>query len=295
MDIQKAKLQAQTLIESLPYLQKFYGKVVVIKYGGSSMNELPLKYSFAHSVSLLKLVGIHPIVVHGGGPQIGAMLSKLDMQSKFYNGLRITDDSDIDIVEMVLVGSINKDIVSQINKIGGRAVGISGKDGSVIHARKKDAVLMNCDQDIKTIDFGHVGHITHIDTSLLNTLIHNGFIPVIAPIGFDGKQTYNINADEVAGAIASTLKATRFLLLTDVEGIIDKHGKLVRSITIDRVHDLFDDGSISGGMIPKVHCCINALNSGVEKVMILDGRLEHAILLELLTEQGVGTEIVGTI
>lgn len=291
MDMDKAKLRSHMLIESLPYLQKFQGKVIVVKYGGHAMKDALLKQSFAQSIALLNLIGIHPIVVHGGGPQIGNMLSRLDIQSKFCEGLRVTDKATMDVVEMVLTGSVNKEIVNQINQAGAKAVGLSGKDGAFIIAKKNDLILTKENQSPEIIDLGNVGQVVHIETSLLYTLIENDFIPIVAPIGTDNKQTYNINADKVAGAIAGALKATRLLLLTDVEGILDLNGDLIHSIYLEDIPKLFSDGIVSGGMIPKLQCCVEAIEQGVEKVMILDGRLEHSILLELFTDQGVGTEI----
>lgn len=290
--MEKARLRSHMLIESLPYLQKFQGKVIVIKYGGHAMKDTLLKQSFAQSIALLNLVGIHPIVVHGGGPQIGNMLSRLNIQSEFREGLRVTDKATMDVVEMVLAGSVNKDIVNQVNQAGAKAVGLSGKDGAFILAEKNDLILTKENRPPEIINLGNVGRVVHIETSLLYTLIEKGFIPIIAPVGTDNKQTYNINADEVAGAIAGALKATRLLLLTDVEGILDFNKKLIQSIYLEDIPKLFSDGIVSGGMIPKLQCCIEAIEQGVEKVVILDGRLEHSILLELFTDQGVGTEIV---
>lgn len=295
MDIDKARFQAQVFIESLPYLRKFHGEIVVIKYGGHAMKDEALKQSFAQSIALLKLVGIHPVVVHGGGPQIGTMLSRLNINSEFHKGLRVTDDAVIDVVEMVLVGSVNKEIVNQVNKAGAKAVGLSGKDGALICAEKKDVIITKDSQPPEIIDLGNVGRVVHIETSLLHTLIKDGFIPIIAPIGFDSWRTYNINADEVAGAIAGALKARRFLLLTDVQGILDLQGELIHSIHMKDIPKLFDAGVVSGGMMPKLYCCMDAIHQGVEKVMILDGRIDYSILLELLTDQGVGTEIIGEI
>ncbi|AGC49746.1 acetylglutamate kinase [Lawsonia intracellularis] len=292
MDMEKARLRSHMLIESLPYLQKFQGKVIVIKYGGHAMKDTLLKQSFAQSIALLNLVGIHPIVVHGGGPQIGNMLSRLNIQSEFREGLRVTDKATMDVVEMVLAGSVNKEIVNQVNQAGAKAVGLSGKDGAFILAEKNDLILTKENQPPEIINLGNVGRVVHIETSLLYTLIEKGFIPIIAPVGTDNKQTYNINADEVAGAIAGALKATRLLLLTDVEGILDLNKKLIQSIYLEDTPKLFSDGIVFGGMIPKLQCCIEAIEQGVEKVVILDGRLEHSILLELFTDQGVGTEIV---
>lgn len=289
-----AKLQSQVLIESLPYLRKFHGETIVIKYGGHAMKDEELKASFARSVALLKLVGIHPVVVHGGGPQIGHMLEKLEIQSEFREGLRVTDDATMNVVEMVLVGSVNKEIVNQINQTGARAVGLSGKDGMLIHAEKKAMVVNRENQPPEIIDLGNVGQVTHVETNLLYSLMKDGFIPVIAPVGVDAEgHTYNINADAVAGAVAGALRARRLIMLTDVAGVLDRDGELIRSIRVQDAANLFEDGTVSGGMIPKLGCCMDAIEQGVEKVMIVDGRVENCVLLELLTDQGVGTEIVG--
>ena len=288
-----AELQSRILIESLPYLRQFHGETVVIKYGGHAMKDEALKASFARSVALLKLVGIHPVVVHGG-PQIGTMLEKLEIRSEFREGLRVTDDATMNVVEMVLVGSVNKDIVNQINQAGARAVGLSGKDGMLLRAEKKAMVVNRENLPPEIIDLGNVGRVTRVETTLLHSLMQDGFVPVIAPVGVDGAgHTYNINADSVAGAVAGALRARRLILLTDVAGVLDREGRLIRSIRVRDAAGLFEDGTVSGGMIPKLNCCIEAIEQGVEKVMIVDGRVENSVLLELLTEQGVGTEIVG--
>ena len=264
-----AKLQSQVLIESLPYLRKFHGETVVIKYGGHAMKDEALKAAFARNIALLKLVGIHPVVVHGGGPQIGNMLEKLEIRSEFREGLRVTDDATMNVVEMVLVGSVNKDIVNQINRAGARAVGLSGKDGMLLHAEKKAMVVTRENQPPEIIDLGNVGRVTRVETTLIFSLMKDGFVPVIAPVGVDDEgHTYNINADAVAGAVAGALR------VEDAAG-------------------LYENGTVTGGMIPKLNCCIDAIEQGVEKVMIVDGRVENCVLLELLTDQGVGTEIVG--
>ena len=289
-----AELQSRILIESLLYLRQFHGETVVIKYGGHAMKDEALKASFARSVALLKLVGIHPVVVHGGGPQIGTMLEKLEIRSEFREGLRVTDDATMNVVEMVLVGSVNKDIVNQINQAGARAVGLSGKDGMLLRAEKKAMVVNRENLPPEIIDLGNVGRVTRVETTLLHSLMQDGFVPVIAPVGVDGAgHTYNINADSVAGAVAGALRARRLILLTDVAGVLDREGRLIRSIRVRDAAGLFEDGTVSGGMIPKLNCCIEAIEQGVEKVMIVDGRVENSVLLELLTEQGVGTEIVG--
>ena len=289
-----AKLQSQVLIESLPYLRKFHGETVVIKYGGHAMKDEALKAAFARNIALLKLVGIHPVVVHGGGPQIGNMLEKLEIHSEFREGLRVTDDATMNVVEMVLVGSVNKDIVNQINRAGARAVGLSGKDGMLLEARKLAMTISHGEQQPpEIIDLGNVGEVTDVNTQLLRSLIDDDFVPVIAPVGVDAEgNTYNINADSVAGAVAGALKARRLLMLTDVAGILDKEGKLIEHIDTADAHRLLEDGTLSGGMIPKIHCCLDALARGVDKVTIVDGRVENCLLLELLTDQGIGTEIV---
>lgn len=289
-----AELQSRILIESLPYLRQFHGETVVIKYGGHAMKDEALKASFARSVALLKLVGIHPVVVHGGGPQIGAMLDKLEIRSEFREGLRVTDDATMNVVEMVLVGSVNKEIVNQINQAGAKAVGLSGKDGMLLHAEKKAMVVNRENLPPEIIDLGNVGRVTQVETALLHSLIQDGFVPVIAPVGVDKDgHTYNINADSVAGAVAGALRAKRLILLTDVAGVLDREGRLIHSIRVRDAAGLFEDGTVSGGMIPKLNCCMEAIEQGVDKVMIVDGRVENSVLLELLTEQGVGTEIVG--
>ena len=292
--VQDAKLKSQILVESLPYLRKFSGETIVIKYGGHAMKDETLKASFARSVALLKLVGIHPVVVHGGGPQIGSMLEKLEIHSEFREGLRVTDDATMNVVEMVLVGSVNKDIVNQINRAGARAVGLSGKDAMLLHAEKKAMVVNRENRPPEIIDLGNVGRVTRVETSLVLSLMKDGFVPVIAPVGVDDEgHTYNINADEVAGAVAGALRAKRLLMLTDVAGVLDLEGKLIESIRVEEAPRLFEDGTVSGGMIPKLNCCLEAIRQGVENVVIVDGRVENCVLLELFTDQGAGTEIVG--
>ena len=268
---------------------------MVIKYGGHAMKDDTLKRSFALNVALLKYVGVRPVIVHGGGPQIGSMLKRLNIESSFREGLRVTDDATMDVVEMVLVGKVNKEIVSQLAMAGARAVGLSGKDGQLIRARKMEMAVAaeeNCPPEI--IDLGRVGEVMEVETGLLNLITREDYIPVIAPTGVDAENgTYNINADSVAGAVAAALKAKRLLLLTDVAGILDKQGTLIRSLSMDETWKLFADGTLQGGMIPKVKCCIEALQEGVEKAMIIDGRVENCVLLELFTNAGIGTEIVG--
>lgn len=292
MDGISAAQQSQVLIECLPYLRQFHGETVVIKYGGHAMKDESLKRSFARSVALLKLVGIDPVVVHGGGPQIGSMLDKLEIRSEFREGQRVTDDETMDVVEMVLAGSVNKEIVNQINQAGARAVGLSGKDAMLLHAEKKAIVVNRENLPPEIIDLGNVGRVTKVETGLINSLMHDGFVPIIAPVGVDDSgHTYNINADAVAGAVAGALRARRLILLTDVAGVLDKEGNLIRSLKARDASSLFEDGTVNGGMIPKLNCCIEAIEQGVDKVMIVDGRVENCVLLELLTDQGVGTEI----
>ncbi|MCX8043112.1 MAG: acetylglutamate kinase [Desulfobacterota bacterium] len=282
--MQVAIEKANILMEALPYIRKFSEKTFVIKFGGNAMVSPALSRNFALDVILLSYVGIRPVVVHGGGPQIGLMLKRLGIESHFFEGERITPDRDtMDIVEMVL-GKINKDLVSSINTNGGKAVGLSGKDGNLIIARKQQG---------KTVDMGFVGEITTVNPKIITTLDGNQFIPVIAPIGIgsDG-QAYNINADTAAGAIAGALKAEKLILLTDVEGVKDRRGNLLSSLTDQEAQRMIDCGDISGGMIPKVTCCIRALEQNVVKTHIIDGRVEHAVLLEIFTDVGIGTQIV---
>lgn len=285
---------AARLIESLPYIRSFQNEVVVIKYGGHAMKEEALKHSFALNVAMLKYLGIRPVVVHGGGPQIGGMLEKLHIESSFREGLRVTDDATMDVVEMVLVGKVNQEIVGRLNLVGAKAVGLSGKDGRLIRARRMEMVVTAENRPPEIIDLGRVGEVMHVDADLISALSSQGFVPVIAPTGVDDEGgTYNINADAVAGAVASALKAKRLLLLTDVPGILNREGQLIRSLPMHETWELFADGTIQGGMIPKVKCCLEALQEGVGKAMIIDGRLENCILLELFTDAGIGTEIVG--
>ena len=285
---------AKVLIEALPYIQRFNGATIVVKYGGNAMVEERLKHNFALDIILMKYVGMNPIVVHGGGPQIGDFLKKLSMEPEFVDGMRVTDKQTMGVVEMVLVGKVNKEIVTLINRNGGNAVGLSGKDGSLITARKmKYLKKKGDDRPPEIIDMGMVGEITAVDNKILLSLIENEFIPVIAPVGAgkDG-ETYNINADLVAGHIAASLNARKLILLTDTEGVLDKKSKLISTIRMEEVGPLIGDGIIKGGMIPKLNCCLEALNRGVKKAHIIDGREEHAILLEIFSKTGVGTEIV---
>jgi len=282
---------ADVLIEALPYIQRFKGKTVVVKFGGNAMVDEALKHSFARDIVLMKLVGLNPIVVHGGGPQIGQLLTKLGKTTGFIDGMRITDSETMDVVEMVLGGLVNKEIVNLINRHGGKAVGLTGKDGDFIRAKKinlkKSAPEIHASE---IIDLGHVGEVSSIDPAVVDMLGRSDFIPVIAPIGVgeDGR-SYNINADLVAGKIAEILKAEKLILLTNTAGILDKQENLLTGLSIKDIEDLIEDGTISGGMIPKTRCATDALKGGVNSVHIIDGRVEHAVLLELFTDQGVGT------
>lgn len=288
---------AHVLIESLPYIKKFKNKTVIIKYGGNAMIDEELKACFARDIVLMKLVGINPIVVHGGGPQIGNLLERLNIDTKFVNGMRVTNSETMDVVEMVLGGQVNKDIVNLINLAGGKAVGLTGKDGNFIQAQKIEMKQFNQEtQASEIIDIGHVGKVSHIDPSVVEMLSHSDFIPVIAPIGVgeDG-HSYNINADLVAGKIAEVLNAEKLILLTNIPGILDKGNQLLTGLSPEDVDDLIDDGTISGGMIPKARCGTEALKGGVQSVHIIDGRVEHAVLLELFTDQGVGTLLINKV
>ncbi len=285
---------ADILIESLPYIRRFAGKTIVVKYGGHAMVDEQLKEDFARDITLLKLIGLNPVVVHGGGPQINIVLEKMGITSKFVRGMRMTDEVTMDVVEMVLGGKVNKSIVSQINLQGGKAVGLSGKDGALIVAKKLRMVHQaekNSPPEI--IDPGHVGEVTKINPELIYTLAGQGFIPIIAPVGVgEFGETYNINADLVAAEVAKALGATRLILLTDVDGVLDKKDELVSSIHADDIEDLIEDEIISGGMIPKIECAADALESGVEKAHIINGKKRHSLLLELFTDEGIGTEIL---
>ena len=282
---------ADVLIEALPYIQRFKGKTVVVKFGGNAMVDEALKHSFARDIVLMKLVGLNPIVVHGGGPQIGQLLTKLGKTTGFVDGMRITDSETMDVVEMVLGGLVNKEIVNLINRHGGKAVGLTGKDGDFIRAKKINLQKSAIDADAsEIIDLGHVGEVSSIDPAVVDMLGRSDFIPVIAPIGVgDDGRSYNINADLVAGKIAEVLKAEKLILLTNTAGLLDKQENLLTGLSIKDVDDLIADGTISGGMIPKTRCATDALKGGVASVHIIDGRVEHAVLLELFTDQGVGT------
>lgn len=292
MQKRKAHQIADVLIEALPYIQRFKGKTIVVKFGGNAMVDEELKHSFARDIVLMKLVGLNPIVVHGGGPQIGQLLARLGKTTGFVDGMRITDSETMDVVEMVLGGLVNKEIVNLINQHGGKAVGLTGKDGDFIHARKiqlKKSAL-EADDATEIIDLGHVGEVSSIDPAVVDMLGRSDFIPVIAPIGVgtDG-HSYNINADLVAGKIAEVLKAEKLILLTNTAGILDKQGELLTGLSIKDIDEFIADGTISAGMIPKTRCATDALKGGVNSVHIIDGRVEHAVLLELFTDQGVGT------
>ncbi len=284
---------AAVLAKALPFMQRYTGKTVVIKYGGHAMGNPELGQAFARDIALLKQAGVNPVVVHGGGPQIARMLEKLGIKSKFEGGLRVTDRETMEIVEMVLAGSINKQIVAMINRDGEWAIGLSGKDGNMVFAKKAKKSVSDPDSNIERIlDLGFVGEPDEIDTTLLDTLAHSELIPVIAPVapGRDGN-TYNINADVFAGAIASALNAKRLLFLTDVPGVLDKQGNLVEKLSVKKALDLMEDETISDGMIPKVQTCLEAIEKGVEGVVIVNGRVAHAVLIELFTDYGAGTLI----
>jgi len=285
-----AAKKAKTLAEALPYIKRFFDKTIVIKYGGNAMTDDHLKECFAQDVVLLKLVGMNPVVVHGGGPQINEMLDKLGKKGEFIQGMRVTDEETMDVVEMVLGGQVNKEIVNLINRQGGKAVGLTGQDGNFIHAHK--LMMEDKDDPTKFIDIGQVGEITAIDPSIINFLDTGDFIPVVAPIGVgkDG-ETYNINADVVAGKLAEILNAEKLILLTNTPGVLDKNGELLTGLTPRQIDDMVADGTLSGGMLPKISSALDAARSGVKAVHIIDGRVEHALLLEVLTDEGVGTLI----
>jgi acetylglutamate kinase len=285
---------ADILIEALPYIRRFYGRTIVIKYGGHAMVDPGLKKDFARDITLLKFIGLNPVVVHGGGPQIGSVLEQMGIRSRFVDGMRVTDEPTMDVVEMVLVGNVNKAIVSRICQFGGNAVGLSGKDGGLLLAEKMQLVRSTsaADEPPEIIDMGMVGDVVGVNPEIIRTLEAGGFIPVIAPVGV-GKsgETYNINADWVACKIALSLHAIKFMLLTDVEGLLDKAGELISSTTVPETERLLADGSISGGMIPKMRCALEAAKGGVDSVHIIDGRKPHAVLLELFTDRGIGTQV----
>lgn len=297
MDTRSAQETARVLIEALPYIQRFSGATVVIKYGGNAMESEALKGSFARDVVMMKQVGINPVIVHGGGPQIGELLTRLGKESKFIQGMRVTDEETMDVVQMVLGGLVNKDIVNLIQSNGGQAIGLTGKDGRLIKARKM--TLRNpettTDPELKAseiIDLGHVGEVAGIDTHILELIKNSDFIPVIAPIGVDDAGiSYNINADLVAGKVAEVLRAEKLILLTNVAGLKDKQGRVLTGLTTERVNALIEDGTVYGGMLPKIRCALEAAENGVRTSHIIDGRVAHAVLLEILTDKGVGTLI----
>ena len=284
---------ADILIEALPYIRRFYGMTLVIKYGGHAMVDEQLKDDFARDIALMKFTGLNPVVVHGGGPQINSVLKRMGMDSRFVKGMRLTDEATMDVVEMVLGGKVNKGIVAQINQQGGKAVGLSGKDGGLIRARKLHIVHQeDKDKPPEIIDPGLVGEVTHVNPGIINTLTQQGFIPIIAPVGAgESGETYNINADLVASSIAVALSAGRLILLTDVDGVLDASGSLISSISAEDINRMMEEKTISGGMIPKIECALEALENGVGKVHIINGNKRHALLLELFTDKGIGTEV----
>ncbi len=298
LNTQKASQIAEVLAEALPYIQRFSDKTLVIKYGGNAMVDEELKNSFARDVVLLKAVGINPVIVHGGGPQIGELLERIGKETKFIDGMRVTDSETMDVVEMVLGGQVNKSIVNLINNHGGRAVGLTGKDGNLIFAEKLQVSVNNNDDPAmkvsELIDLGHVGKVKSIDTTVIDMLTQSDFIPVIAPVGVDADgQSYNINADLVAGKIAEVLQAEKLILLTNTAGLLDKEGELLTGLSVEQVDQLIDEGVIYGGMLPKIGCALDAVQSGVKTTHIIDGRVQHAVLLEMFTDEGVGTLIRG--
>ncbi|MBE0556743.1 MAG: acetylglutamate kinase [Proteobacteria bacterium] len=293
-DVKKSVERADILIEALPYIRRFYGKTIVIKYGGHAMADEELKDSFARDVVMMKYIGINPVVIHGGGPQIGSFLKKLGKNSTFIQGMRVTDEETMDIVEMVLVGKVNKEIVGLINRHGGIAVGLSGKDANLIQAEKYYLSAEKVkDTPPEIIDIGLVGKVTRINADIIRSMTAGGVIPVIAPTGVgDRGETYNINADLVAGAVAAALTAEKLILLTDVPGVLNRQGELIQAMDDRTTRMMIEDGTIAGGMFPKVKCCLKSLKAGVKKAHIVDGRLKHTILLEMFTDRGIGTEII---
>jgi len=287
---QSPNLKANTLAEALPYIRRFHGKTIVVKYGGNAMTDDRLKHSFAHDVVLLKLVGMNPVVVHGGGPQIDEQLARMGKRGEFIQGMRVTDAETMDVVEMVLGGQVNKDVVTLINQAGGKAVGLTGQDGAFIRASK--LLLEDAKGGGAKIDIGHVGEIASIDPKVIWSLEEGGFIPVVAPIGVgeDG-QSYNINADLVAGKLAEVLRAEKLVVLTNTPGVLDKNNRLLTGLTPKKIESLVSEGTLSGGMLPKIRSALDAAKNGVKSVHIIDGRVEHALLLEILTDEGVGTLI----
>lgn len=293
LDRDSAMNIAKVLTESLPYIQRFTGKTIVVKFGGNAMEGEDLQNSFARDIVLMKLVGMNPVVVHGGGPQIGGLLEKLNIKSEFINGMRVTDSATMDVVEMVLGGTVNKQIVNLINRNGGQAVGLTGKDGQLIRAKKLTVTHKTPEMSAPEIlDIGLVGEVEHVNRAVIDMLTNSHFIPVIAPIGVDEKGvSYNINADLVAGKVAEYLKAEKLMLLTNVAGLQDKQGKVLTGLTTEQVDGLIADGTIYGGMLPKIACALDAVKAGVTSAHIIDGRVNHAVLLEIFTDKGVGTLI----
>jgi len=291
--MQKLIDKADVLLEALPYIQRFFNKTIVIKYGGHAMDDEDLKVSFIRDVILMRYIGLNPVIVHGGGPQIDGMLEKIGKKSNFVEGMRVTDGETMDIVEMVLVGKVNKEIVSLINQYGGHAVGLSGMDGGLIRARKLWIPRQGKEgQEKELLDIGQVGEVESINPEVIETIKNNKWIPVIAPVGAGSAgEMYNINADLVAGKIAASLRAEKFILLTDVEGVLDTEKRLISTMNAEMAGRLLEEGIIKGGMIPKVNCCLQALQEGVKKTHIIDGRVKHAILLEIFTDEGIGTQI----
>ncbi len=284
---------AQVLTESLPYIQRFTGKTIVVKFGGNAMTDAELHDSFARDIVLMKLVGMNPVVVHGGGPQIGSLLERLNIKTEFVNGMRVTDAKTMDVVEMVLGGSVNKEIVASINRNGGKAIGVTGKDGQFIRAKKMTIDRYSPELGApEIIDIGHVGQVKSIDTEVLHLILSSNFIPVIAPIGVDAQgATYNINADLVAGKIAEVMQAEKLMLLTNVSGLLDREGNILTGLSTSQVDELIADGTIYGGMLPKIQCALDAVKGGVNSAHIIDGRVPHATMLEIFTDQGIGTLI----
>ena len=292
LNLDEAKNTAEVLTTALPYIQRFVDKLIVVKYGGNAMTDPELESSFARDIVLLKTVGIHPVVVHGGGPQVDNLLKELGRQSNRIDGMRVTDKSPMDIVEMVLGGGVNKSIVSLINKHGGRAIGLTGKDANLILAKKLMMEKIGADGIAVPVDLGFVGDVVSVNKDVINMLIASDFIPVIAPLGVDSEgNTYNINADLVAGKVAEFLQAEKLMLLTNIKGVLGRDGEVVTGLTPKKVDSLIEDGTISGGMIPKIQCALNAVRSGVKSAVIVDGRVPHATLLEIFTNEGVGTLI----
>ena len=294
LSLARATEVAQVLSEALPYIQKFAGRTIVVKYGGNAMTDEDLKASFARDIVLMQAVGMRPIVVHGGGPQIGELLERLNIESKFIDGMRVTTEETMDVVEMVLGGLVNKEIVSLLNLAGGRAMGLTGKDGQFIRAKQLKIERKSPELEApEIIDIGHVGQVGSIDTRVLTMLTESDVIPVVAPIGVgESGESYNINADLVAGKLAEVLKAEKLMLLTNTAGVLDKDGQVVTGLVADEVNALINDGTISGGMLPKVGCALSAVNAGVNSAHIVDGRVSHSVLLEIFTDQGVGTQIL---